>query len=307
MKTFKVVCFGELLWDILPDKTLPGGAPMNVAYHLHKLAVTTTLISSLGNDDHGSNLLSILRHHHLNTDYIQTDTQHETGKVYAHAGPDNEMTYDILKPVAWDFIRTSPRLQELMSPSDNGYLVFGSLAARSSESRKTLLALLSTMDSDRTFVLDINLRPPHYDKKIVGLLLQYCQILKINESELELLSEWYNLPAPTEERLRALSDFFVIPTIITTMGDKGAVLLQNNSFYQHPGFPVTVADTIGSGDAFLAGFLHSTIQQKKPAQALEFACALGALVATYSGGCPDYDIAEIDKKISSSSISATIH
>jgi fructokinase len=295
MKTFKVVCFGELLWDILPSQSLPGGAPMNVAYHLHKLSVSTTLISSLGNDDHGRNLLDILRHHQLNTDYIQTDTQHETGKVYAHAGPNNEMTYDILKPVAWDFIKTSPRLHELMSPSDNGYLVFGSLAARSSESRKTLLALLSTMDSDRTFVLDINLRPPHYDKKILGLLLQHCHILKLNESELELLADWYNLPGTTEERLRTLSDFFVIPTIITTMGDKGAVLLQNNSFYQHPGFSVKVSDTIGSGDAFLAGFLHSTIQQKSPAGALEFACALGALVATYSGGCPDYDLAEIDK------------
>ncbi|SFD31617.1 fructokinase [Chitinophaga sp. CF118] len=293
MKTYKVVCFGELLWDILPDKTLPGGAPMNVAYHLHRLSITTTLISSLGNDDHGRKLLDILKHYELNTDYIQTDEQHETGKVYAHAAGNNEMKYDIVQPVAWDYIKVAPGQQELMQQSDNGYLVFGSLAARNNDTRKTLLTLLTLMDSDRTFVLDINLRPPHYDKKIVGLLLQHCNILKINEAELELLGEWYQLPKNLEERLKALSNFFVIPTIITTLGDKGAVLLQQDSFYQHPGYAIKVADTIGSGDAFLAGFLYSTINNRLPEDALAFACAMGALIATYHGGCPDYQVAEI--------------
>jgi fructokinase len=293
MKTYKVVCFGELLWDILPDKTLPGGAPMNVTYNLHRLSIATTLISGIGNDDHGRKLLDILKQYHLNTDYIQTDGQHETGKVYAHASDNNEMKYDILQPVAWDYIKVTPALQDLMQQSDNGYLVFGSLAARNKDTRKTLLALLSLMDSDRTFVLDINLRPPHYDKKIIGLLLQHCNILKINEAELALLGEWYQLPADPEERLRALSNFFVIPTIITTMGDKGAILLQDNSFYQHPGYTIKVADTIGSGDAFLAGFLYSTIHKRPPADTLAFACALGALVATYHGGCPDYQLSEI--------------
>jgi fructokinase len=293
MKPYKVVCFGELLWDILPDKTLPGGAPMNVAYHLNRLAIATTLISGIGNDDDGRKLLDILKQYHLNTDYIQTDPLHETGKVFAKAAANNEMKYDIVQPVAWDYIKVTPEQQELMQHSDKGYLVFGSLAARNNETRKTILTLLSLMDSDRTFVLDINLRPPHYDKKLVGLLLQHCNILKLNESELELLGEWYQLPPNLEERLRALSNFFVIPTIITTMGDKGAVLLQDNTFYQHPGYQVTVADTIGSGDAFLAGFLYSTIHKHGAANTLSFACALGALVASLPGGCPDYQLSQI--------------
>jgi fructokinase len=293
MKTYKVVCFGELLWDILPDKTLPGGAPMNVTYNLHKLSIATTLISGIGKDDYGTKLLDILKQYDLNTDYIQIDEQHETGKVYAHLAENNEMKYDILQPVAWDYINVTPPQQELMQQSDNGYLVFGSLAARNKDTRKTLLTLLSSMDSTRTFVLDINLRPPHYDKKIIGLLLQYCHILKINEAELALLGEWYQLPENTEERIRALSNFFVIPTIITTMGDKGAVLLLDGSFYQHPGYSIKVADTIGSGDAFLAGFLYSTIHKHSPANTLAFACALGALIATYHGGCPDYRVSEI--------------
>ena len=293
MKKYKVICFGELLWDILPDKTLPGGAPMNVTYNLHRLSIATTLISGIGNDDHGNKLLDILKQHNLNTDYIQTDSQYETGKVNAHLAENNEMKYDILQPVAWDFIKVTPEHEKLMQQSDNGYFVFGSLAARNKESRKTLLTLLSTMDSDRTFVLDINLRPPHYDKKIIGLLLQHCSILKINEAELALLGEWYQLPENPEERLRALSNFFVIPTIITTLGDKGAMLLQDNTFYRHPGYAIKVADTIGSGDAFLAGFLYSTIHKHSPANTLAFACALGALVATYHGGCADYKVSEI--------------
>src|SRR4051812_40092796 len=130
MKSYKVVCFGELLWDILPDKTLPGGAPMNVAYHLNRLAIATTLISGIGNDDNGRKLLDILKQYHLNTDYIQTDPEHETGQVFAKAAANNEMKYDIVQPVAWDYIKVTPEQQELMQHSGKGYLVFGSLAAR---------------------------------------------------------------------------------------------------------------------------------------------------------------------------------
>lgn len=288
MKPYQVACFGEVLWDILPDKKLPGGAPMNVAYHLQKLGVPVAMISATGDDADGDDLRQVMQQLQLDTTFIQKDPAHETGKVYARLAATNEMQYEIVKPVAWDFIQATEDLREIAQTP--GYLVFGSLASRNEVSKETLLSLL---DGGRTLVLDINLRPPHFTQELVELLLQHCHILKINEAELELIGDWYKLPASMEERVRALSRKYDIATIIVTLGDKGAALLMENAFYLHSGYKVTVADTIGSGDAFLAGFLYNRIINTPPAVTLAYACALGALVASYHGGCPAYDPNEI--------------
>lgn len=292
MTQYQVACFGEMLWDILPDKALPGGAPMNVAYHLQKLSVPVAMISSIGNDDPGRTLLKIMKQYHLTTDYIQTDPVHETGKVYARPSPENplEIKYEIVQPVAWDYISFTPSLRELAQQTGDNFLVFGSLAARNADSRQTLSSLLK---GNRTFVLDINLRPPHFEPALLVELLHQCHILKLNETELSIIGDWHQWPDNMEAKAKALSTQYSIPTIIITLGEKGAALLKGGKFYQHPGYRVKVADTIGSGDAFLAGFLYSTIKKYDPSDTLSFSCALGALVASYPGGCPDYQRAEI--------------
>ncbi|MVT06964.1 carbohydrate kinase family protein [Chitinophaga tropicalis] len=292
MMSYQVACFGEVLWDILPDRSLPGGAPMNVAYHLQRLSIPTAMISSVGNDEKGEALLEVMAQYGLTRDFIQQDPTYETGKVYARVSPVDplEMKYEIVKPVAWDYISDIPPLQALMRQSGNNYLVFGSLAARNEVSRNTLLSLL---EGDRTLVFDVNLRHPYYSKELITELMHHCHILKINEEELTHISSWHQWPDNMEERAKALSVSYSIPTIIITRGAKGAALLKDGTFYRHPGYKVTVADTIGSGDAFLAGFLYSTIKGSKPEECLSFAAALGALIASYHGGCPDYDPAEI--------------
>lgn len=292
MTQYQVACFGEVLWDILPGKTLPGGAPMNVAYHLQKLSVPTAMISSIGDDEPGQRLLEILEQHKLTTEYIQIDSAHETGKVHAQPSSNAplEMKYDIVQPVAWDYISFTPALRELAQQPGDSFLVFGSLASRNMESRQTLLSLLK---GNRTFVLDINLRPPHYEKELLAELLHQCHILKLNEAELSIIGAWHQWPDNMEAQVKALGLQYAIPTIIVTLGEKGAALLKKGKFYQHPGYKVNVADTIGSGDAFLAGFLYSTIKRYSPSDALAFSCALGAVVASYHGGCPDYHKNEI--------------
>lgn len=289
MKPYQVACFGEVLWDILPDKKLPGGAPMNVAYHLQKLGVPVAMISATGDDADGDDLRQVMQQLQLDTTFVQRDPDHETGKVYARLAATNEMQYEIVRPVAWDYIQPSPGLQAIAKTP--GYLVFGSLASRNEVSRETLFSLL---DGGRTLVLDINLRPPHFEQELVELLLHHCQILKINEAELALIGDWLGFPASMEERAQAFSREYNIPTIIVTLGDKGAALLTDSEFYLHSGYKVTVADTIGSGDAFLAGFLYNRILNTPPAITLAYACALGALVASYHGGCPAYDPNEVN-------------
>jgi fructokinase len=283
-----VVCYGEILWDILPDQALPGGAPMNVAYHLKKLGVEPALITKVGKDGYGEKLVNLLTQSDLTTDYVQVDEKQLTGLVYAKPNEYNEVTYDIVYPSAWDFIHWQDDLAKLVGQSQ--YFVFGSLTSRSEVSRDTLYQLL---ELGHTKVLDINLRPPHFNRTNIEYLLNKTDILKMNSSELELISGWYSGVKNSADRMRLLQDRFHIQKLIVTMGGEGAQLLENGEINRHRGHKVQVADTIGSGDAFLAGYLHQLIIHSSSAQALEFASNLGALIATYPGACPDYDTSEI--------------
>ncbi len=289
MAMFNIICFGEMLWDVLPDKELPGGAPVNAAYHLQKLGQQVAVISRVGNDDYGRRLLTLLRDNHLTTEYVQQDTAHPTGSVLAQPISDHDVEYTFVYPVAWDFIEWQPAHEELLQQA--GYLVFGSLAARDEVSAATLDKLLQ---SPLKKVLDINLRPPHFTQEQLLKLMKRCDILKLNAAELELISSWSGELQTKQEKVQAIAREYNIPIIIVTMGGEGAMLYMHGQLYTHPGFKIQVADTIGSGDAFLAGFLSSLIQGRSPEHCLAYANATGALVASRSGGQPAYDIAEVE-------------
>ncbi|WP_153800465.1 carbohydrate kinase family protein [Foetidibacter luteolus] len=285
-----VVCFGETLWDILPAGKMPGGAPMNVAYHLNKLGKNPAIISRIGLDDLGKELVQAFENRGMNTDYFQADDEKSTGKVYAEIRENNEVHYDIVKPVAWDFIAWDDSFTSLLSGAR--YFVFGSLATRCKQSRQTLLQCL---DEAPVKVLDINLRPPHYNKKIVEELLKRADILKMNLAELHLITGWFSNYKNDEERISLLAERFALDTLLVTKGGDGAVLLYNGSFYNHPGYKVEVVDTVGSGDAFLAGFLSSVIDGALPDDALDFASRMGAYVASCRGGCPEYSLSNLSQ------------
>ncbi|MGE9311892.1 carbohydrate kinase family protein [Niabella sp. CJ426] len=283
------ICFGEILWDILPQEKVPGGAPMNVCYHLNQLGQAAAIISKTGKDENGKGLLEFLEQHQVDISLVQKDEQHATGTVIA-TQKGNEMEYDIVQPVAWDFIDVTEQL--LKKVSQASYFVCGSLAARSQHSRNTLYRLL---EAANTKVIDINLRPPHYQKDTLDHLLKQADILKLNDHELALIAGWYISETEFEKQVAFLSDHFSIPTIIITKGANGAALYYNNTFYYHNGYKVTVADTIGSGDAFLAGFLSKHIENNQPETSLDFACKLGAFVASQKGACPPYDVREVEE------------
>jgi len=283
------ICFGEILWDILPHEKVPGGAPMNVCYHLNQLGQAAAIISKTGKDENGKRLLEFLQQHQVDTSLVQADEQHATGTVIA-TQKGNEMEYDIVQPVAWDFIDITEQLTEKVSQAS--YFVCGSLAARGGRSRTTLYRLL---EAAQTKVVDINLRPPHFEKGTLEHLLKQADILKLNDHELALISGWYINETSFEKQVTFLSNQFSIPTIIITKGASGAALYYNNDFFYHKGYKVTVADTIGSGDAFLAGFLSRHINNNLPEASLEFACKLGAFVASQKGACPPYDVSEVER------------
>lgn len=289
---YPVVCFGEVLWDLLPDKALPGGAPMNVAYHLNKLGTSPAMISKIGMDDYGKGLVDMLSGQEVTTDYIQVDYNHPTGLVHAAPNEHNEVVYDIVFPSAWDFIEWKDEYTSLVQQAR--YFVYGSLTSRNKVSRDTLGQLLELAN---TKVLDINLRPPHFHRTHVEFLLQKADVLKMNIAELELITGWFSRFTSTEDRIKLIRDRFRIETIVITMGGDGSLVNDRGAVYRHNGYKVAVADTIGSGDSFLAGFLHQSLNGAPVDEALRFASGVGAFVATQHGACPHYEVSQINALI----------
>ncbi|HEX2535100.1 MAG TPA: carbohydrate kinase [Chitinophagaceae bacterium] len=286
-----LVAFGEILWDVLPSGPRPGGAPVNVAYHAQKLGFRAVPISRTGKDPWGTDLRTLLQEQGITTEYLQEDGEHPTGLVQATIGADHEVSYDIVYPSAWDFIGWEDRMVALVREAR--YFVFGSLITRSAVARATLLRLIGEAEFP---VLDINLRAPHYSRERIEELLPRCRLLKLNEHELPLLSAWYNTHTAPRDQVADLSARFGIGTVVVTRGGAGALLFQKGSFAEHQGFTVEVADTVGSGDAFLAGLLSRLAAGDPPEDCLRFANALGAFTASRSGAWPAYAAEEISER-----------
>ncbi|GGF30242.1 carbohydrate kinase family protein [Echinicola rosea] len=284
----KAVIFGEMLWDCFPNKNLPGGAPMNVALHIQHLGIETTFISKTGHDQLGADLLSFVTKNGLDGTFIQKDNAHETSRVVVDNSDKENIKYEIVQPVAWDFMKWNTAIQEKVDEAD--VFVFGSLAARSEQSRNTLFRLLET---NTLKVLDINIRAPHYTTGLLQQLLNKAEVLKINDDELEILTETFGLPKGEKASIEQLTKTFDLKMVCITKGAYGAMIFDGHGMHYHAGYKVTVEDTVGSGDAFLSGFIYQFLQGKQPAEILDFACALGALVATQKGGTPRYETEQI--------------
>jgi fructokinase len=278
-----ITCFGEVLWDVLPTSKQAGGAPMNVAADLRNFGVNAQIITRVGTDDLGRELLDFLKNKGLPLDLIQVGHSHLTGVAKANVSDTNEVTYKIVQPVAWDYIQLEPNLIDAVQNSD--LFVYGSLAARSPQTHETLLALLAVA---RRKVFDVNLRAPHYNRTTIEALLHQADIAKLNEHELIELSGWYSHETDLRLAMQQLRERYQLETLCVTLGEKGATLLDATGFTQQSGFSIEVEDTIGSGDAFLAAFLYKTLQGASPQNTLEFACATGAYVATQRGATPTF-------------------
>ncbi|WP_372950771.1 carbohydrate kinase family protein [Mariniphaga sp.] len=285
-----IVCFGEVLWDMLPTGAKPGGAPLNVAIHLKRQELNPFIISSVGNDADGQKLQTFLQETGMNLEYLQTDDVLPTSQVLVHLDSEKNATYEICEPVAWDNIQFNKKMENLAEKAD--LIVFGTLASRNETTRKNLLKFLKHSPAKR--FLDVNLRPPYDTRDVVEEMLHLADFAKLNNEELATIALWNDQKGTEEELVRWLSEYFSCTIVCVTRGANGAALLKNNTWIKHPGFKVIAVDTVGSGDSFLAGLIAQLSAESSPEKALEYACATGAFVASRQGAVPEYSVRDIE-------------
>jgi len=284
-----ITCFGEILWDIFPTHKKIGGAPLNVALRLQSFGIDTKIISRVGNDKEGKDSLKHIEDHGINNATIQIDTQLKTGSVDVTLDDTGSASYSITYPVAWDKIEVTTKAIEIVKSSDA--FVFGSLACRDEVSKNTLLSLLPFA----TFkVFDVNLRPPFYTMDILLDLMNKADFIKCNDDELLEICLALNFKSESiAEQIKFLSLKTQTNQFCVTLGKEGALLLYKDKIYTQQGYPVKVVDTVGAGDSFLAGLIIKLTHKTNPKEALNFACAVGALVASKKGANPRLKTSEI--------------
>lgn len=279
----QIICFGEVLWDLLPSGKIAGGAPMNVAFHLNQLGVPAGMVSRVGSDELGSELLGFLQDKQIPTGLIQTDGTYPTGTVKVTLDAGGHPSYEIVRPSAWDYIDCETAAENAVQHAD--MLVFGSLVCRHGKSRETLEKLIGLANYK---VFDVNLRQPFFSENLIRELLLKADLVKMNDDELATITGWLNIGGDDAQRMASLLLRFDLQGIIVTRGAQGAAFHDGDHYYEMPGIRVTVQDTIGSGDAFLAGFLSRKLTNATPETCLEFAGKMGAFVATQKGGTPEH-------------------
>lgn len=281
-----VACFGEALWDILPQGMYVGGAPLNVAYHLTRHRVRARLVSALGDDLLGSELRHRIREWGVDDRCVVTAKTRPTGTVRARLDAQGRATYRIARRVAWDNIQSRATCVKLPPPAA---LVFGTLALRGAPNRAALASFVRAWPNAWR-VLDLNLRQPFTTKSAVDFALGHAQLLKLNDEELETLTR-----VPThrtgalERAARSLAKTHGLTRICVTAGSRGAGLLWDGIWDWEAARPVKVRDTVGAGDSFLAAFLAAVLRGRRPpATALKLAARMGEFVASQAGATPAY-------------------
>lgn len=284
-----VVCFGEILWDFLPDALYPGGAPFNVAYHLSRHGCSVHLSSAVGADALGDELRRRLVAWGLDPAGLRRQPHKPTGYVRAQLGAEGAPAYDIARNVAWDGIEPGGRT--LAAARKASALVFGSLAQRTSANQQALETLLAELPEDALRVFDVNLRPPHIDRPLLRRLARQATLLKLNAAEAAfLVGQDDEQPGREERDARVLFDRSGCTSIVITSGARGAGWLRDGTWHWETARPVKVVDTVGAGDAFLATLVAGLLLTPgaAPAKLLATACRRGEWVARQPGATPAY-------------------
>lgn len=284
-----VLCFGEILWDVFPDKEYIGGAPYNVAAHVHKLGAETYIYSRLGDDRLGHNAIEKVQGHGVCTDFVQLDKEHPTGTAMVTLDEKAVPTFTITPDTAYDFIDASEDMINAINAQNFELFYFGTVAQKGEVSRNSLYKILDKCAFKDVF-FDINLRKPFYTEEIIKKSLGYATILKINDDELALVGKMLFGFQEEPAVVKALYETYPkMATILITKGPDGARIYTRETSYDMNYCVSKAVDTVGSGDAFSSGFIVSYLKGDGIKEAGRIGNIMGDFVASQKGAIPEYD------------------
>lgn len=288
-KTPLLAAVGEILWDCFPDRKLLGGAPYNLAYIARQIGAESVMISRIGEDADGRDILAAMAEKGMERRFIQRDPKRPTGTVRVELAAGGVPTFTIMPDVAYDFIEWTEPMAELAARCDA--VCFGSLCQRNPASRATILKFLD--HAVRALrVYDINLRQTFYSKEVLAEGFRRAQVVKMNDGEVETLRKLF--PTEFSGGESGFMKAFGIELLAVTRGPDGCTLWRGTERADVPGVRVKVCDTVGSGDAFTASMVMSYLQDEPLREIAAEANLWGAYVATQCGGTPAVDLKAVD-------------
>ena len=279
-----ILGLGELLWDDFPDGRRPGGAAANFAYHAGLLDADVGVISRVGDDQDGRDLIAEIELAEVDPVLVQTDPIHPTG-VSSIELDEGQPSY-MIHPAAWDHIEVTTDTIDTVAGADA--ICFGTLAQRHADSRAAIQAYVkAAAEGGAVVVFDVNLRQDYYDADVLRESLKYATIVKLNDGEVTIVGELLGLPTEPSAFAAALKSEFDVQTVCITRGADGCLLFEGDETVDVSGTEIELVDAVGAGDAFTAALVVSTLEGFPLEARGEIANAVGALVASSAGAMPD--------------------
>lgn len=282
----KITAIGEILFDVYPGLKKLGGAPLNFLYHIHKFTGTGTIISRIGNDEFGAEVLQFIEKSNISSRYIQLDLHHHTGTATVGLNEKNEPAFKIEPNRAYDFIEVNNDLHKMIEKKTD-CLYFGTLAQRSKVTRNTINALL---DKNIKYFCDLNIRQNFFNEDIIRKSLSAADVLKVNIDELKLLNELIiKEKFKLEKTSQKLIKDFDIDLLAITKGSQGSVLIKDNIVDKFKVDPVDSVDTVGAGDAFASVLCLGYLKEWELSHINKIANFFASEICLINGALPSND------------------
>jgi len=289
----RILCVGEILWDVFEDREHLGGAPLNLAFHLARLGHRAAMLTAVGEDRRGSRAVQRAEEAGIDTRFIQLTPAAPTGVTRVTVDRAGQIGYQLERPAAYDFTVITPGCAGALADWNPDWICYGTLFHTLPGGLESSRRLFTACPGAGRFY-DVNLRPGQYSAGLVKHLAGLARILKLSEEEApevaRLLDESYS---GNEALVRRLASRFDYDAVCLTRGKEGCAVLWRNDYREYPGHPVTVADAVGAGDAFAAAFLHGWLSGWTARETSGFANRVSALVASRPGATPHWSAAEL--------------
>lgn len=296
----KIVAFGEIVWDILPNGKVLGGTPSNLVFRCNSFGEEGHLLSRIGDDELGNEALKRLKELKISDLNVQLDFEFPTGEVQVLFDENGESIYKVKEDVAFDHIEFSPEALKLVRQAD--CLFFGLLPQRYGLSKNTIRELINE-SPDSLHFFDLKLFEHFFDVKVVEQLLKVANLVRIKEKEIAFLANELGIDFNShDDFLEKMAQKYTIDLVIITLGDKGISAYHiKEGHFNDPGYIIEMEDNVGSGMAFSAGFLHYFLNGKSIIDSIKFGNAAGALNTTKRGATAYFnkkDVLQFMKKTS---------